>query len=89
MCILLFGCTDMCVYAVRFYACARVPASVVHRVRLLETCNERKEDIGRRVSREMLRTSREVNRACALRARAYFGVALGRMCASVNRVGAG
>jgi hypothetical protein len=62
MCILLFGCTDMCVYAVRFYACARVPASVVHRVRLLETCNERKEDIGRRVSREVLRTSRDENR---------------------------
>src|SRR5215208_804762 len=36
-------------YAVRFYACACVPASVVHRVRLLETCNERKEDVGRRV----------------------------------------
>ena len=78
MCILLFGCTDMCVYAVRFYACARVPASVVHRVRLLETCNERKEDVGRRVSREVLRTSREVKRACAMRARAHFGVAFGR-----------
>jgi hypothetical protein len=51
MCILLFGCTDMFVYAVRFYACARVPASVVHRVCLLETCNERKEDIGQRASR--------------------------------------
>jgi hypothetical protein len=54
-------------------------------MRLLETCNERKEDVGRRVSREMLRTSREVNRLCALRARAHFGVALGRMCASVKR----
>jgi hypothetical protein len=47
---------------VRFYACARVPASVVHHVCLLETCNERKEDVGQRLSREVLRTSREEDR---------------------------
>src|SRR5580765_5047539 len=34
-------------YAVRFYACAYVPASVVHGVRVRETCNERKEAVGR------------------------------------------
>src|SRR5436305_1186044 len=34
-------------YAVRFYACAFVPASVVHVVHVHETCNERKEDVGR------------------------------------------
>jgi hypothetical protein len=76
MCILLFGCTDMFVRSA-FYASARVPASVVHHVCLLETCNERKEDVGQRVSRKVLRTSREVNRACALRARAHFVTTFG------------
>src|SRR4029077_3280825 len=37
-------------YAVRFYACAHVPASVVLVVCLRETCNERKEVTGRRAS---------------------------------------
>jgi hypothetical protein len=49
---------------------------------MLETCNERKEDVGQRASREVLRTSREVNRACALRARAHFVVAFGGVSAS-------
>src|SRR5205807_7774671 len=43
-------------YAVRFYACTYVPASLVHVVHVRETCNERKEDVGRfvRALRERL-----------------------------------
>src|SRR5438045_2715300 len=49
MCILLFGCTDNCVCAERFYACAHVPASSVDISCACETRNERKELVGRRV----------------------------------------
>jgi len=49
----------------------------VRHVCLLETCNERKEDVGQRVSCEVLCASHEVNRACALRVRAHFVTAFG------------
>src|SRR5262245_8411654 len=57
MCILLFDCTDSLLYAVRFYACAYVPASVVHVVHVRETCNVRKEDVERVVRRRVARYS--------------------------------
>src|SRR5512133_397699 len=69
MCILLFDCTNTCVYAVRFYACAYLPASFVHVVRVHETCNERKEGVGRD-----LRAA-----SCALLERLVLNVVLGRV----------
>src|SRR5258708_20003705 len=79
MCILLFGCTDncVCVCAVRFYACAHVPASDVCIRRSCETRNERKTIVGRCVFHP--ETACLPHGKCVLRERFVLDVVLGRI----------